>query len=306
MTNDWEKIGPIVEPFKTTIPWIGSHAGSAFAMPTNHVDIFDLYVTGRDSQNRSQIGKLKIQFKNYKQIEIVDFQDSPILVHGVKGQFDADGVAYPWIVTMPDQELYLYYVGWQIDSIYGFKNTIGLAKKPRNSNIFLKNSHNPILPISSQTPMGTGSCSVYFEQGCWEMYYTHFREWDQSNKIAVPNYTIGYAQSTNGLDWIVKKDNLIRNFQLPRSCRPNLIKTKQEANMWFCARQDQYMIYQSKYDANKMELSTPTLDLEPSKNSTWDSESVAYPHIFNHKNKRYMIYCGNEYGKGGLGIAIQK
>ncbi|MNX51611.1 hypothetical protein D3C86_822760 [compost metagenome] len=38
----------------------------------------------------------------------------------------------------------------------------------------------------------------------------------------------------------------------------------------------------------------------------WDSEMICYPFIFEHKNDRYMLYNGNEYGKTGFGIAKLK
>jgi hypothetical protein len=37
--------------------------------------------------------------------------------------------------------------------------------------------------------------------------------------------------------------------------------------------------------------------------SGWDSESVAYPFVFDHAGRRYMLYNGNGYGLTGFGIA---
>ena len=36
----------------------------------------------------------------------------------------------------------------------------------------------------------------------------------------------------------------------------------------------------------------------------WDSESICYPFVVEHKSKRYMLYNGNEYGKTGFGYAV--
>lgn len=36
----------------------------------------------------------------------------------------------------------------------------------------------------------------------------------------------------------------------------------------------------------------------------WDSEMIEYPHVFDHKSKRYMLYNGNNYGKTGFGLAV--
>ncbi len=38
--------------------------------------------------------------------------------------------------------------------------------------------------------------------------------------------------------------------------------------------------------------------------SGWDSEMVCYPYVFQHKDKLYMLYNGNGYGKTGIGLAV--
>jgi hypothetical protein len=35
----------------------------------------------------------------------------------------------------------------------------------------------------------------------------------------------------------------------------------------------------------------------------WDSKMICYSHVFQFDGDYYMIYCGNEYGRDGLGIA---
>jgi predicted GH43/DUF377 family glycosyl hydrolase len=35
----------------------------------------------------------------------------------------------------------------------------------------------------------------------------------------------------------------------------------------------------------------------------WDCSMVAYPHILEIDGKLILFYCGNEFGKGGFGIA---
>ena len=38
----------------------------------------------------------------------------------------------------------------------------------------------------------------------------------------------------------------------------------------------------------------------------WDSEMVAYPHVFDHDGERWMLYCGNGFGRTGFGLAIRE
>jgi hypothetical protein len=37
--------------------------------------------------------------------------------------------------------------------------------------------------------------------------------------------------------------------------------------------------------------------------SGWDSEMVAYPHVFELNGRTHMFYCGNHFGKEGFGWA---
>ena len=37
--------------------------------------------------------------------------------------------------------------------------------------------------------------------------------------------------------------------------------------------------------------------------SGWDSISIEYPNVFKHNSTKYMLYCGNEFGKTGFGYA---
>jgi hypothetical protein len=38
--------------------------------------------------------------------------------------------------------------------------------------------------------------------------------------------------------------------------------------------------------------------------SGWDSKMTCYPFVFDHKDKLYMLYNGNDYGKNGFGLAV--
>ena len=40
--------------------------------------------------------------------------------------------------------------------------------------------------------------------------------------------------------------------------------------------------------------------------SGWDSEMVAYPHVFELDGEIYMLYIGNEVGRYGFGLAKLK
>ena len=40
--------------------------------------------------------------------------------------------------------------------------------------------------------------------------------------------------------------------------------------------------------------------------SGWDSEMICYPCVFEHHDRMYMLYNGNDYGKTGFGLAVME
>ena len=49
----------------------------------------------------------------------------------------------------------------------------------------------------------------------------------------------------------------------------------------------------------------PQTGIDPSDNpESWDSKAVTYPYVFQHRDRRYMLFNGNEFGKTGFGMAI--
>ena len=44
------------------------------------------------------------------------------------------------------------------------------------------------------------------------------------------------------------------------------------------------------------------IGIDVSKNG-WDSQMLAYPNISEIDGKKYLFYCGNEFGKYGFGLA---
>ena len=75
--------------------------------------------------------------------------------------------------------------------------------------------------------------------------------------------------------------------------------------MWFARRQGEetYRIgYAESIDGLTWERKDHAAGLNVS-DSGWDSEMVAYPHIFELDGHIYMLYLGNEVGRYGFGLA---
>jgi len=77
--------------------------------------------------------------------------------------------------------------------------------------------------------------------------------------------------------------------------------------MWYSYRSDSksYRIgYAESIDGELWERNDELVGIDVSKTG-WDSDSIEYPFIFDHKGSRYMLYNGNRYGATGIGLAIK-
>jgi hypothetical protein len=79
--------------------------------------------------------------------------------------------------------------------------------------------------------------------------------------------------------------------------------------MWFSYRSGTGQPYRIGYarsgDGKKWTLALPDTGIDVSAQG-WDSEMIEYPFVLDHRDRRYMLYNGNGYGKTGFGISEQE
>ena len=294
----WEKLGRIIAP-DAKVYWMSGYVGSAYAMQVDQSPLFDIYVTGRDSSNRSLIGRIRINIEN---LEISEISPDPVLQLGQLGAFDENGVSYPYLVRH-DNTIYLYYTGWMPTKLTPFQNHVGLSVLENGS--FKRVSRAPILERNNDDYLSIGSTCVVVEDELWRMWYTSFTSWGESADEHKHHYIIKYAESNDGLHWI-RENKICINIQNDDEhsiCRPTVLKLDNKYHMWYSYKGEDYRIgYAISEDGVDWVRKDEQVKLDLS-NSGWDSQSHAYPHVFRYQNALYMLYCGNNYGKEGLGIA---
>ena len=88
--------------------------------------------------------------------------------------------------------------------------------------------------------------------------------------------------------------------------RPSVLRTAEGWLTWFCARTRErpYRLAAARSgDGLHWERSPELARLLPAADG-WDGEMVAYPHVFEHAGARWMVYCGNGFGRSGFGLAV--
>ncbi|RJR40143.1 MAG: hypothetical protein C4576_20360 [Desulfobacteraceae bacterium] len=297
----WEKKGLIFRP-AGQYPWVITHGMLPIADRIND-DLFRIYFSGRDSQNRSSVGFLEININEPE--KILFLSEYPVLRSGGLGCFDDNGVTPTWIVTHEGRK-YLYYFGWNKASTVRAAEVSGLAISEDGGRTFHRYSRAPIIDRTDAEPYTilVISCIV-IENGIWRMWYDSADEWQDPT---LPRYNIKYAESTDGIHWIragvVSVDYLYPKES--RVSRASIVKEEGLYRMWYC-----YAIgsggYRMGYAESKDGMRFSRLDDQAGiglSEDGWDSEMICYPFVFFHKGKRFMLYCGNGYGRTGFGYAV--
>lgn len=299
----WKKIGLIFRP-DTRFKWMQTHAALPVA---NHIngDIFRIYFSSRDKQNRSHIGYFEIDITN--PLKILNVSKEPVLAPGPLGYFDDHGV-YASSVVRHEGRLYMYYIGWNPGLTPPlFYSSIGLAISEDGGKTFIKHSKVPILTRSEYDPCLVTSPFVLKEEEKWHMWYISGYRWKLLDGVPQSYYHIKYAESIDGIKWIRKGVVCIdhQSKEEKNIARPCVIKEGDLYRTWYSFdRGEGYRIgYAESSDGIYWTRKDKEAGIDVS-HSGWDSNALAYPWVFSHKGRKYMFYNGNNFGKDGIGLAI--
>ena len=298
----WNKQGRILTPSNTGNWYHGGFSG-AHAVLDNAGNI-NIYLTGRDAENRSRIGVCGFDAITGN---VVQISEIPILELGERGAFDYNGTGYPFYINNENTEL-LYYTGWTRGVHVDFINDLGLAEKTTDQPLFTRVSRASIFPRNNEEPFGTGSVCVLQDSGIWKIWYTCFDRWEERTEGLRHYYHIRYAESHNGVEWNRNRTICIdvdtsQNEYV--AAKPFVMKYKGHYLMWFAYRGNAYKVgfAVSKDGKDWKRHDDSRLCIQASAEG-WDSEMVCYSSVLLHQDNALMFYNGNGYGKTGLGWAV--
>lgn len=295
----WAKQGRVFCP-DNNFDWMRTHAAGPVA---EHIeaDRFRIYFGCRDSANRTSIGQLELDITQPHQI--LNLSPTPVLAPGALGLFDDSGTSTGCLVRNGASR-YLYYLGWNLGVTVPWRNTIGLAISPDGESRFEKFSRAPVVDRNETDPFSISYPWVMRDAGRWRMWYGSNLDWgaDQAEMAHV----IKYAESDDGIHW--RRDGVIAiGHKSPGEyaiAKPCVLKDSALYRMWYSHRGPAYRIgYAESDDGIRWRRMDEHAGISVSA-SGWDSESIQYAFVFRHRERLYMLYNGNGYGKTGFGLAI--
>ncbi len=280
------------------------------------VDIIDdkvwrIYFSARTKEVVSLPFYIEVEAGNPS--NILKVHDKPLFLPGYPGTFDDSGITMTSIINM-DGCKYLYYCGWNRRVSVPYSLAIGVVRVYNDD--FEKIFDGPILDRSTYDPICVSAPCVVFDEDamCYKMYYITFTEWKEYNGRLEPIFVIKSAFSFNGINWTpITKPCFKQLYEGESFARPCVIRDGDLYKMWFSQRGPEgyrgkdgqhYMIGYAESN-NSENFKRMPIDFTTSE-SGWDSEMLCYASVIKYKDTLFMFYNGNDFGKTGIGYAINK
>ena len=288
------------------------YAQDAFIDVLNN-DVWRIYYSSRTKEVVSFPHYIDVEAGNPSKIIVAPTQ--PLFVPGARGTFDDNGITMTSIVKIDEHKKYLYYCGWNKKVSVSYSLSVGCTEVI-DDKIFKKVSDGPIMERSVHNPIAVSAPMVIKDGNRFRMWYISFLSWDKFGDKYEPVYVVKHAQSSDGLNWECD-DAICIDAEYPGEAigRPWVIKDDGVYKMWFSTRGienyrtkdgQHYMIgYAESADGIHWQRRPDKFDFAASE-SGWDSEMLEYASVKKYKNKYYMIYNGNNFGKTGFGYAVEE
>ncbi len=284
--------------------WMSSHGSNPVAINLKD-SVFRIYFSCRDKLSRSHIAFIDVDFDN--DFKIINISKEPVLAPGELGTFDDSGVVMGCFQEVKE-ELFLYYLGWNLKVTVPWLNTIGIAVYNPETDGFDKISRAPLMDRSHEDPFSISYPSIMFENGIYRMWYGSNLSWGTNQEDM--QHVFKYAESHDGLKW-KRTNKVVLNLEHKNEyalSKPWVIKDNGIYKMWYSYRGNGEIVnyrigYAESFDGINWKRLDANVGIDVSV-SGWDSEMISYPCVFDFNDNRYMLYNGNSYGTSGFGIAI--
>lgn len=310
----WKKLGRIFDPSTVTNrSWLKEFAQAPATLIFE--DFIRVYFSCRpprdiNGQYLSYAGF--VDFDRSNLFKILNVSKKPILELGELGTFDEFGI-YPVSVIRKGDEVLAYYGGWTRCDSVPFNVAIGMGISKNNGESFSKFRKGPVLSYSIDEPFVISGPKIRNFNKQFQLFYIAGKKWIMNNGKPEPVYKIRLAVSDDGIIWTKLNIDIISNRieENEAQASPDVFFFNNKYHMFFCYRystdyrskEKGYRIgYAFSSDLINWNRDDAKAGIDIS-NEGWDSEMVAYPHIFDLDGKLYLMYLGNDVGRYGFGIA---
>ena len=293
----WRIHSRLINPKSKNFPW-DSHASLPTVLNLKK-NLFRIFYSPRN-KNKSYVSYFDIDMKKFEKSEncIINFSKKPILMPGHTG--DDTGIM-PSQAKFCGDKVLITTCCWQKTYFY-----------PYSQKIYCFEFDSKFSKILNQMELDNKYDCEYYRTNPFDYTDEKFviKSWVSGIKWVKKNNDFSSIYTIK-MELYDKKNDKYSFYKLPLGkfcaiCRP-LIYKENEKNfiLYFSARKrkNDYKIYSLNFYPNKF-FSPPELILSPNIEKKWCNIMVEYPFVFNFNKKKYMLFCGNEFGGTGIGIAV--
>jgi len=310
----WKKLGRVFNPQEIeNRSWMKEFAQAPSVLVFG--DFIRVYFSCRpqpDKKGQYVSYSAYVDLNRSNLFDIVNVSENPIMSLGERGTFDEFGT-YPISVIRSGPDVLAYYGGWTRCESVRYNVAIGCAVSNDNGVTFTRLGKGPILSYSINEPFTISGPKIRLYDNQWYMWYVAGNKWLRNVGMTENVFKIRMATSNDGISWKKYDKNLITNKLEENECQasPDVILHNGMYHMFFCYKHSLNFRNRARgyrigyaYSHDKInwtrEDSKAGIDVS---DEGWDSEMIAYPHVFELDNTVYMLYLGNEVGRYGFGLA---
>lgn len=299
----WKKKGLIFYP-DGSLPWAKHSALTPTPILYNKSTI-RIYAGFRDRNGVSRIGFVDVDAENPS--KIIKISNKPVLDIGIPGTFDDNGMILGDILKL-QQEIRMYYIGFQLVDKIKFQAFTGLAISYDNGDTFTRFKQTPIFERDEEALFIRAIHTVMFENDKFKIWYATGNGWENIDGTLYPKYDINYIESADGINIhgrgikCIKNDknNLEYRIGRPRVYKEGAIYVM---NFTYGTTDGRYFSGQAEsIDGINWERDDEKLGISLSKKG-WDSIHLSYTAIISVEGRTFMFYNGNNMGYDGFGYA---
>ncbi len=303
----WNKLGKVFDPkdgLSTVSGW------AAYPTPIDLGDRIRVFYAPRSAKNQACITFVDLD-RNDPTVTI-RHAPGPVLESGKIGTFDDCGVQ-PMQAIWVENDIWLYYLGWN-PAINGLsRNSTGLAISKDRGVTFQRCFEGPILDRSREEPYFSYTPWVLRDCDRWKMWYATGTAWVPVDGKPEGAFELRDATSDDGISWTRPNRRILPpNRDDEVMCKPNVTIRDGMHHMWFSYRSyrdfrggsGSYKIgYATSQDGHTWERDDQLGGLSPGESGAWDSDMVCFSSIATLDEKLYIFFTGNGFGATGFGVA---
>lgn len=307
----WERLGRVFKA-ENQRPWIQSH--SQVPCPILLEDRIRVFFATRKRQANTNYYESNTGFFDLSRKDptrLLDISENPVIDLGPTGTFSQHGIS-PSHAIYDENKIKLYFGGWNRQIEIPYQIAIGLAHSIDQGKNFVKIGEGPIIDRAPKEPFGVNSVWVGFIKNTWQMLYSGVLSWSNLiSKKPSAQYVIFSATSSDGEVWFRSGEAILPPIPAQDcQCVPSVVTYGDMHHLWYSHRKGSsyrnatggYTISHAMSSDFRHWSPSNLLSFAQSKNG-FDSKMVCYPAALEVDDELYLFYCGNDFGKAGIGIA---